>query len=239
MFREVTQEAREALSSITSYQIDMERQEKVGDTLQPAEKVVLSILRQPRSVRLEWREGPNQGREVLFTEGGLMHVKMPNNPIMPRISIAPDNPLALRNSRHPINEAGLDTIVSQLEQTVAHQESRTSGADQVFYRGVESPLPGAPACHKLERFTATGETWLVYLDQQTHLPYLVQGVDAQQALLERYVFQNIQTNLAELATAQAFNPDQRWGAPRGLFDRLAGSSVDTDKPTTTSDQITR
>lgn len=238
IFRQVTQEARNQLSTLTSYQLDLERQEVVDDILQPAEVVTLSILRNPRCVRLEWREGPNQSREVLYQEGGQMHVKMPN-PIMPRVSLAPDSPLALRNSRHPISEAGLDTIVSQLELTVQRHEARTASSDSISYGGVESPFPGAPPCHKLERLTATGETWLVYLDEQTHLPFLVQGNDARQNLLERYVFRNIRPNLPELASTSAFDPNQRWGASTGLLDRLARSLENPKTPDQTTNQPMR
>ena len=55
-------------------------QEQVGDTLQPAEDVQLSVRRTPKAVRLEWPDGRGQeaasdlrGHRVV---GGLLHVHM-------------------------------------------------------------------------------------------------------------------------------------------------------------------
>src|SRR5262249_26067888 len=69
--------SRARIESWTSYQVELNRQERVGESLQEAEDVVLSIRRQPRAVRLEWPSGPHRGREVLYSEtetNGLMQV---------------------------------------------------------------------------------------------------------------------------------------------------------------------
>lgn len=222
-FRQVVAMARQRIDGISSYQLQMNRQERVGAELQPVEDVLVSIRRNPLAVRLEWPQGPNQGREVLYQTGGSMHIKMPNA-LVPRLSLPPDSPLALRNSRHPIQEAGFETIVTQLEQTLALHATPAGSQDDLSYGGLEAPVPQAPSCHKLVRKTPSGETWLVYIDAGTRLPFLVQGTDGQGQLLERYVFRDVKVDLPELATTAAFDPDQRFGAPRGLFDRLARSA---------------
>ena len=53
--------ARERLDTLHSYQVALNRQERVGDSLQAAEDVLLSIRRSPRAVLLQWKEGPHQG----------------------------------------------------------------------------------------------------------------------------------------------------------------------------------
>ena len=40
-------------------------------------------------------------------------------------------------------------------------------------------------------------------------------------LIERYIYRNLRPNPAELASADAFDPDKRWGEPKGLLSRLA------------------
>jgi hypothetical protein len=228
--RRIVDQARSRLASIQTYQVRMTRQERVGEDLQPAEDVLLSVRREPRAVRLEWPEGPNQGREVIYAagaNGGLMHIKMPNA-LVPRLSMPPDSPLALRNSRHPITEAGLDAVVEKLDATVRAHESGDLRADRLSYEGIKKPLPDGPSCHTLVRVTAEGETWVVSLDSQTLLPFLVQATRADGQLLERYVFRDPTTNPPELASASAFDPDGRWGASKGLLSRLARSAAESE-----------
>ena len=52
---------RRELASIKTYQVRLTRQERIGESLQPPEDVVLSIRRSPKAVRLEWPDGPHQG----------------------------------------------------------------------------------------------------------------------------------------------------------------------------------
>lgn len=231
--RAIVDESKARLAPLRNYQVMLTRQESVGGGLQPEETVLLSIRREPRAVRLEWPEGPNRGREVIYlaaTNGGMMHIRMPNS-LVPRISMPPDSPLALRNSRHPITEAGLDAVVDQLDATLALHESGRPGADQLDYLGVRTPVAGAPPCHTFRRVTADGETWTVALDAQSHLPHFVQAQAADGSLLERYLFRDPKTDLDDLAVAAAFDPDARWGASTGLLGRLARSADPEDAAT--------
>ena len=157
---------------MANYQVAMHRQERVNGTLQPEEDVVLAIRREPRAVRLTWPSGPNKGREVLYRAdepGGQMHVKMAN-PALPRLSLPPDSPMVMRNSRHPVTEAGFDSIVEGLENAV-----KTAERSGIAYAGLETAEGLDQPHHCLTRTTPAGETWRVYLDPQTHLPSLVQA----------------------------------------------------------------
>jgi hypothetical protein len=207
----------------------MTRQERVGESLQPQEDVVLSIRRAPKAVRLEWREGSHKGREVIYAageNGGLMHVNMADSLVpVPRMSLAADSPIAQRTSRHPITEAGFDSIVDRLEHALRRSEEHSPGAGRLSYGGREPVEPGGPACDKIVCVADSGETWLVYLDAQTQLPALVQESGPAGELLERYRFRDVKTDVAELAESTAFNPDARWGAPKGLLQRFARSNA--------------
>ena len=216
--RQVVAEARAAIDSMASYEVAMHRQERAGGSLQPEEDVVLAVCREPRGVRLSWPSGPNRGREVLYRAdepGGQMHVKMAN-PALPRLSFAPDSPMVMRNSRHPIAEAGFDSLVEGLESAL-----KAPDAYGLTCTGPETPsgLDQPHLC--LVRTTAAGENWKVYIDPRTHLPALVQAVDAKGELLERYVFQDVHPDPPELASADAFDATARWGAPKGLFGRIS------------------
>jgi Protein of unknown function (DUF1571) len=230
-------ESRLAVDALTSYRVKMTHQERVGDTLNPVEDVVLNIRRNPNAVRLEWPTGPNHGREVIYAADankGLMHVKMPESVVpLPRLSMPPDSPLAMRNSRHPINEAGFDTILENLELSYQGNLRADRARGLIRYEGLEVPEGLSQPCHKLVRVTPTNETWTVYLDPQTHLPASVQAVSGQGELLERFTFRDPILNLPELAKADAFDPDARWGPSKGFFSRLAGATTAADSTTRT------
>jgi hypothetical protein len=222
--------AHAAVEAMTTYQVAINRQERVGDALLPAEDVRLSVRRAPKAVRLEWPTGTHKGREVLYSaseSGGLLHVHMGDSIVpVPDLSLSPDSPMVMKNSRHPITEAGFDALVATLEHA-------TPGASTT-YLGVETPPDLGRACHTIERRNAAGETWLFYLDAQTSLPAMVVGTSKSGELLERYLFRDVKPDLPELASADAFDPSKRWGSSvaSGLLGRLARSAGDAKTTTT-------
>ncbi|HEY2156765.1 MAG TPA: DUF1571 domain-containing protein, partial [Isosphaeraceae bacterium] len=234
--RSVVARARAAVEAMNTYQVQLNRQERVGDVLQPAEDVQLSIRRSPRAVRLEWTAGSHKGREAIYSAsepGALLHVHMCDSPIpVPNLSMAPDSVMVMKNSRHPITEAGFDAIVKTLEMGL----SAPAAGSTLSYIGVETPPAVGRPCHKIERHNAAGETWLVYLDAQTALPAMVEGTAASGDLLERYRFLDVRPNLPDLASADAFDPSKRWPSvvSGGLLGRLARATVGDAKSADTA-----
>lgn len=228
---EILERALSKLESLTSYQVSMSRVERVGSRLQPEETVLLSIRRSPRAVRLQWDDGPSKGREVIYStalDDSVIHVNTVNGgPLsIPRMSIAVDSPLIMRNSRHSIKEAGFDTILNHMSGRSSDPgEPRGSSGGKAVYTGKVTPEGGDRACHRFVRTTADGERWEVLLDVKSLLPHSVIAHDAQGELLERYTYQDVKENPVELAAADAFDPDTRWGKPKGLFSRLAGAAA--------------
>ena len=228
-------ESRKAIDSLSTYQIKMTHQQRIGRLLQEPEAVVMSIRRQPKAVRLEWPEGTSKGREVLYAadiDGGQMHVKMPN-PLLPRLSMAPDGPLATRSSRHPISEAGFDTIIAGMEAAQRAALADDPSFGRLSYEGLETPEGIDSVCEKIVRVSPEQERWVVYLDPKTHLPRMFQANSANGDLLERHVFQEIRTNVPELASREAFDPDSRWGPNKGFLQRLARTPTGPDSSTQT------
>ena len=220
-FETIVASAQERLDSLRTYQVAINRQERVGNLLQEPEEVLLSIRRHPRAVRLQWQEGPHQGREVIFAEqetNGLLQVNMADSKIpIPRLTLPPNSPLALRNSRHPITEAGFDTIVRNLTKTIEENRAGDESHGRISYAGIEQPAPLDHPCYKIVRVTATGETWQVFLDPESKLPTMVQANAANGDLLERYLFRSVEADPAELTASNAFDPNARWGESKGLL----------------------
>jgi hypothetical protein len=225
---------------LQSYQVTLNRQERVGETLQEPEEVLVSIKRDPRSVRLEWPTGPHKGREVIYLasedHGGSMHINAADSVIpVPPIKMPVDNPMVLRNARHPITEAGFETIIANMEKTLEASRSGDPSRGTLTYAGLENPGPLSKPCQKLVRVTPAGETWHVYIDPVTKLPVMVEATALNGDLLERYVFSEPRVDLPELATADAFAPDLRWaGSKGGLLQRLARSGTAAPAATSTT-----
>jgi len=216
-------EARASLDAMASYQVALHRLERINGRLEPEEDVIVGIRREPRAVRLSWPSGPHKGREVLYRSdepGGQMHVNMADSAIpVPRLSLPPDSPMVMRNSRHPVTEAGFDSIIASLEEAL-----KAPGGRGLEDAGMETPSPLDRPHQCLVRITPNGDRWRAYLDPQTHLPAMVRCDAANGDLQELYVFRDVRPNLAELASADAFDPDARWGPPRGLLGRLSRSN---------------
>lgn len=210
------------------------RLERVGGQMQPEEEIVLSIRRDPKAVRLEWASGPSKGREVIYSrvlDPRMIFVHMPATAIpLPVMKISVDSPLVMRNSRHAITEAGLETIVENLRKSERGDDATTTHRGGLSYKGIEQPSGLNRTCHHFVRTTASGETWNVYLDERSLLPSMVVAQDSHGAMIERYVYREIQENPNDLAVAGAFEPDQRWGESKGLLGRLARAASGANLP---------
>ncbi len=224
------------LKTLATYQVKMSRVERVDGRLQPEEEVVLSIRRQPKEVRLEWASGPSQGREVIYStrvDDHSLFVHMPKSAIpIPTIKVAVDNPMVTRSSRHSIAEAGFDTIVNNLRKSVDQADATNTAQGRAAYRGIEKPPGLDRPSHVFRRQSPNGETWTVFIDARTMLPSMVVAKDPSGQLDEKYVYHEVIENPGDLASADAFNPDRRWGESGGLFSRFARGGAAANSPTT-------
>jgi glycine/D-amino acid oxidase-like deaminating enzyme len=133
----------------------------------------------------------------------------------------------LAKSRHPVDEAGFDTVIDKL-QSVLDQNRAGPGAGEgskLSYEGKDQAAGLEKPCHKIVRVTEQGERWVVYIDPDNHLPALVEATAADGVLLERYVFRAPKTVCPELAKADAFDPVARWGEPKGFLQKLARAAA--------------
>ena len=169
----------------------------------------------------------------------MMYVNSGNSALpLPRMSIAVDSPLALRNSRHPITEAGFDTILDNLFKFLEPQTTAVASDGKLIYKGIEKPKGLDNPCYLVERMTPKGETWKVYLDTKTFMPAMVTAVQTSSGeLVERYTYRNLTPNPGELATNDAFDPDKRRGESKGWLSRIArtpGTPADANSRQTTT-----
>jgi hypothetical protein len=156
-----------------------------------------------------------------------MYVNLTNSSLpMSRMSIPVDSPLALRNSRHPITEAGFDTILDNLLKYAKPGSVDSTREGKVVYKGIESPRGLDEPCYLLERTTPGGEIWQVYLQTRSLMPVVVTASRAQSGdFIERYSYRNLKLNPVELASVEAFDPDKRWSESKSWLSRLARAAV--------------
>ncbi len=223
--RQLVDSAQAKMAPVRSYQARMLRQERVGESLLPAEELVLCVRREPFAVRLEWPAGTESaGREVIYSTvetSGKMQIRTPGS-LVPRLTLSPESPLVQKMSRHPITEAGFDALLTNLSTSVSGLEGGRSGNRMTLEGPIEVAEVGR-ACQKITEMRTNGETWVVCLDAESLAPVMVKGTDARGQLLESYLFLDVKTDVAELATVEAFDPEKRWGGG-GLLGRLARSA---------------
>ncbi len=89
------------------------KQERVdGNDVQDLQTIQLKLRHKPFSVHMEWLEGGDVGRRVLFVEGQFdekMQVRLggTKGKMLPIMKLEPTGSLAMKESRHPVTEMGL------------------------------------------------------------------------------------------------------------------------------------
>lgn len=220
--------SRQTFANVSNYKVDVQLQERMNGRLLPQDKFTLFKRREPLAVRMEWTEGKDVGREVIYSPvetKGMIQIRMPKG-LIPRMSMSPDSPLVRSKSRHPINDAGVDSV---LERLVATHEQFRSGNPQAGQLQVEqSSDPQLGTVRRITHRTHDREIWVVDLDEKTGVPLTIHATDESGELLEHYEFRGYQFNLPELLTVAAFDHNARWGSQK-LLGRLAtGNTKDAE-----------
>lgn len=226
---EILSRTSRTLAQTSNYRVQVNLQEQMNGKLLPPDNFTLSKRREPFAVLMQWSDGKDAGREVMFSPvdtKGMIQIRMPKG-LIPRISMAPDSLLVRSKSRHPITEAGADSVVERLTETLNLQKTNHQNAGQLQAERLTDPTLGP--IDRVTHRTFQGELWVVDLDATTGLPLTIHATDAQGQLLEHYEFRGYQLNQAELMTADAFDPNARWGQQNLLGKFARGNSDRTTK----------
>jgi hypothetical protein len=110
--------AQDRLSRIGSYTATFQKQERIRGKLGPRQTLAMKVRQEPFSIYLKFLK-PKAGKEVVFCEGNHdNHVIAHNGDwtrrLIPRLKVAPTDPLALADSRHPVTDAGLHNLTDKL-----------------------------------------------------------------------------------------------------------------------------
>lgn len=109
---------QDALRSVEGYTALFKKRERIRGTLRNEEVLEMKVRCRPFSVYCKFRT-PEAGKEVVYAEGRhdnhvIAHGSGFSRLLIPRLKVAPTHPLALADSRHPVTEAGLHSLVDKL-----------------------------------------------------------------------------------------------------------------------------
>jgi outer membrane lipoprotein-sorting protein len=192
------QETEEALARLDNYTAVFHRIERVNGKLVPEETTFLKFKR-PFKVYMRWIN-PFNGQESLYVAG------VNNNKVRAHgtglvelitVNLDPTGALAMKNSRHPVTEAGLEILVKKIGSnlrrglrageliSVDHGERTVYGRKTQEIEGV---LPKDPSkgyyCYRC----------IVNLDVETKMPIKTQIFDWEDQLVECYGYEHLSLN---------------------------------------------
>lgn len=222
--KELVAKADAFYAKTPNYTCRVVRQERLGTTLQPVEKILMNFRAEPRSVYYKWLGDVCSGRECVWVEnandgkliskGGKSDFGMTGR----RIAVAPDGFLAKSRSRYTIHQSGQDVLVRKLKTVLEEIERGVQPADSLKYVGVEQPpdLP-TPLHHLVQTippqpplFPSGGvRDW--YFDPDTGRIVVVEAKDPSGERQEYYHFEHLFAN--NTLTAADFEPEIMFAKP--------------------------
>lgn len=189
-------------AAVRDYTAVLLMQERVRGDLLPVETIALEFAR-PFRVHMRWLDGPGTGRRLLYPagqdddrllvrEGGLLGLFA--------LRLDPEGSWAMRWRRHPVTEVGIGAAIAEVLDFVDRTPSvedlgRATVAGRPVRRiGLTSPDPA--------------EDWQrarLEIDEDLGLPTVIERVDGNGALLERYRYSELRVNVG--LGPRDFDPD--------------------------------
>ena len=106
------------ISRVEYYTATFRKQERISGKLGPENVLSMKVRNRPFAIYLKFLR-PKAGKEVVYAEGHHDNKVIAHNgdwtrKLVPRLAVAPDSPVALADSRHPVTEAGLFHLANRL-----------------------------------------------------------------------------------------------------------------------------
>ncbi len=202
---------------VEGYTATFLKQERLRGKLGVEQTLAMKVRQHPFAVYLKFL-APQAGKEVVYAEGFrdnkvIAHSTGVSRLLVPRLSVAPDHPLALADSRHPVTEAGLGNLIKRLEG-FRHKDMIDPLASTILDR--TSDRAGKPclrSVHLHEHRTPDRPFMRVEVlyEPETRIPFQISSYDWPEAghqgdllLAERYTYENL--DLSASLTALDFDP---------------------------------
>jgi hypothetical protein len=194
------------------------RQNKPVETptgLGKVEQIRLRVREEPGpwAVYMYWEKGGNQGLEALYVQGKYedkVWVKAPWLRLLPPFGFEVDDPVVMKDNRHPITKAGIGRLVDSLLEQCELAERYGDAASAFQYLGpgevggrptmkIVRQLPHRPGyyCQKA----------VVELDLEWGYPVKLTTVNWDGVILEQIVYEDVKWN-EESLTDDQFDKDK-------------------------------
>lgn len=110
--------AKERLEAIPAYTATFRKRERVGGRLNAEQTLALKLRHHPFAIYLKFLK-PRLGKEAIYAEGFNDDCVIGHNAditrwLVPRVKVAPTDPVALADNRHPITDAGIANLTAKL-----------------------------------------------------------------------------------------------------------------------------
>jgi len=184
--------------SVKTLRATFTRRERLKDMTELGEKQVIFLRerKDPFSIYMQWLEGPGKGRKVAYIEGqnnGKLKATPGGALGWMVVNLAPDDPEALKYSRHTVLDAGLGRLMQRLDR-----QFKLAGADvRSKYKG-KAVFAGRP-CYKFFRYMPQkpeSYCWKTELliDEELHVPVYIRLLDWERNAFEEYSYADIEVN---------------------------------------------
>jgi outer membrane lipoprotein-sorting protein len=203
-------DARAAIARIRDYSGTLVKQERINGQLQPEQFIDMRVRQQPFSVALKWT-APKQfvGQEAYFVLGKNNNEMKAKGTglasIAGLVSMPPNDPRALKHSRHSITETGIGNLIetiarsNDLERRLPASQVKVTFADYAFQ---QRPCTRMEAIHLVNNGQFYCHRCVVYFDKETKLPIRMEAYDWPTAggntsgeLIECYSYINLKFNV--------------------------------------------
>jgi hypothetical protein len=202
---DLAEESLAAMEEVTDYTAVFSKREMLGSRL-TTQVMEMKFRHQPFSVYFKFR-GPEAGREVIFVNGrnrgNLLVHETGVAALAGTITIAPTAPEVMKNTRHPITQAGIYNLVA----TVAQQWRTESRFGEVEVKTFPNAKLGDVPCiavqttHPQPRREFKFHMTRLYIERDRKLPVRVEqfgwprnGGD-KPPLIEEYTYSDVRTNV--------------------------------------------
>lgn len=202
-------EAARAYASVRDYTCLFIRREQIQGRVQADNLISMKVRTQPFSIYLRWLGPPSLvGQEACYVVGknnGDMRVHATGfRGAFGFVSVRPDDPRVMQNSRHPITDAGIGRLIERYQQR--WEQERQLGRTEVRIAEYDYDHRRCVRVETTHPDMTSGQYYayrtIMYFDKETHLPIRVESYDgphpggpATTQLLESYSYVNLKLNV--------------------------------------------
>jgi outer membrane lipoprotein-sorting protein len=192
-------QAEACLDKTESYTAVFHKQERVKGWLKTKETLYLKF-KKPFKVYMKWIEDPGKGREILYVDGwndNRILLRDPGFLAIVILNLRPQGHIAMKGSRHPITEVGLEHLVKMFGDNIRkglwsqELEYRIGKEGTVYGRRIQSLELIFPRDPRSGYYRYRS---IISLDVEKRIPIRVQVFDWGDRLIEDYGYEELTLN---------------------------------------------